>query len=143
MANQNYNSQENRDFNLESGFENGEFEKEQENPFIERKADVAIEKSQAESESAYKNILSKVQSVSDDDQDDDTLMDDASTLHQQIDRDSQIKHLVNLAFSKGVEYAVEVARKTEDYYVLDQLHDSLLADDLHDALISNGLIDEN
>lgn len=143
MANQNYNSQENRDFNLESGFENGEFEKEQENPFIERKADVAIEKSQAENESAYKNILSKVQSMSDDDQDDDTLMDDASTLHQQIDRDSQIKHLVNLAFSKGVEYAVEVARKTEDYYVLDQLHDSLLADDLHDALISNGLIDEN
>lgn len=142
MANQNHNPQEHRDFNLESGFESGEFRKEQESPFVERKVEVAIEKSQAESDNAYQNILSKVQTTSDDDQDDDTLMDDASTLHQQIDRDSQVKHLVNLAFSKGIEYAVKVAVQTEDYYVLDQLHDSLLADDLHDALISNGLIDE-
>lgn len=143
MANQNHNPQEYKDFNLESGFESGEFGKKQKSPFVERKVEVAIEKSQAESDSSYQNILAKVQSTSDDDQDDDALMDDASTLHQQIDRDSQVKHLIDLAFNKGVEYAVNVAVKTEDYYVLDQLHDSLLADDLHDALVSNGLIDES
>ncbi len=139
-----HNPQEKKDFNLEANFGNAEFGGEQKGSFVERKAEVAIEKSQAESDSSYQNILSKVQTTtSDDDQENDTLMDDASNLHQQIDRDSQVKHLVDLAFSKGVEYAVNVAVQAEDYYVLDQLHDSLLADDLHDALLSNGLIDES
>ncbi|MCK4635447.1 MAG: hypothetical protein KAT32_01155 [Candidatus Moranbacteria bacterium] len=143
MANQNNNLQEKKNFNPESNFENAEFSGERENQFTERKAEVVIEKSQAESDNSYQSILLKVQTTSDDDQDDDSLMDDASVLHQQIDRDSQVKHLVELAFNKGVVHAVKVAQQTEDYYVLDQLHDSLLADDLHDALLSNGLIDEN
>jgi len=99
------------------------------------------EKSVAEKDSSYQNILSKVQSQSDDN-DDDALMQDASNLHQQTDRESQITHLIDLAVTKGVGHAVKVAQKAEDYYVLDQLHDRLLADELHEALTSHGLIEK-
>ena len=107
----------------------------------EKIVESAAEKSGAEKDNSYQNILSKVQSQKDDDNDD-TLMQDASNLHQQIDRESQITHLIDLAMTKGVGYAVKVARKAEDYYVLDQLHDRLLTDEFHEALVSRGLIEK-
>lgn len=94
----------------------------------------------AEKKSSYDAILSKVKSSTPSDEG--TIMQDASTLDQQTDRESQITHLIDLAMAKGVEHAVKVAQKAEDYYVLDQLHDRLLADDLHEALMSRGLIEE-
>jgi len=107
----------------------------------EKTVETASEKSAAESDGSYQNILSKVKSQNDD-HDEDTLMQDASNLHMQTDRESQITHLIDLATTKGVGYAVKVAQKAEDYYVLDQLHDRLLADELHEALMSQGLIEE-
>ncbi len=101
----------------------------------------AEEKSVSEQDDAYNKILSKV-SDDDDDVNDDTVMQDASMLHQQTDRESQITHLIDIATTKGVTHAVKVAQKAQDYYVLDQLHDRLLANDLHDALVSRGLIEE-
>jgi len=98
------------------------------------------EKSVAEKDESYNHILSKVQSQNDDN--DGVIMQDASTLHQQTDRESQITHLIDVATTKGVSHAVKVAQKAEDYYVLDQLHDRLLADDLHDALVSSGMIEK-
>ncbi len=106
----------------------------------EKTAESAAEKSAAEKDASYQNILSKVKTQNDND--DDSIMQDASNLHQQTDRESQITHLIDLAMTKGVEHAVKVAQKAEDYYVLDQLHDRLLADDLHDALVSRELIKE-
>ncbi len=106
----------------------------------EKIAESAAEKSAAEKDASYQNILSKVKTQNDND--DDSIMQDASNLHQQTDRESQITHLIDLAMTKGVEHAVKVAQKAEDYYVLDQLHDRLLADDLHDALVSRELIKE-
>jgi hypothetical protein len=108
----------------------------------EKTTESSAEKSASENDSSYQNILSKVKSQNNDDDDGNTIMQDASNLHQQTDRESQITHLIDLATTKGVGYAVKVAQKTEDYYVLDQLHDRLLADDLHDALMSHGLIEE-
>ncbi len=98
------------------------------------------EKNTAENDDSYQKILSKVKTQTNEDDEDD-VMKDASDLHQQVDRESQITHLIDLAITKGVGHAVKVAKKAEDYYVLDQLHDRLLSDDLHDKLISQGLIE--
>ncbi len=106
----------------------------------EKTIENVAEKSAAEKDASYQDILSKVKTQNNDD--DDSLMQDASALHQQTDRESQITHLIDLAMTKGVEHAVKVAQKAEDYYVLDQLHDRLLADELHEALMSRGLIEE-
>ena len=108
----------------------------------EKSAENISEKNAAESDGSYQNILSKVKTQRDDNSDG-AVMQDASSLHQQIDRESQITHLIDLAMTKGVGHAVNVAMKAEDYYVLDQLHDRLLADELHEVLISNGLIDKD
>ncbi len=108
---------------------------------MEKSAETAAERNVAESDGSYQNILSKVKTQGND-SDDDSLMQDASSLHQQTDRESQITHLLDLAMTKGVGHAVKVAQKAEDYYVLDQLHDRLLSDELHEVLVSNGLIDK-
>jgi len=42
-----------------------------------------------------------------------------------LDDEKKIKKLLELAQSKGVVYAVEVAKKMDDPYVLDFLHDTL------------------
>ena len=43
-----------------------------------------------------------------------------------LDDDKKIKKLLELAKSKGVVYAVQVAKKMDDAYVLDALHDKLV-----------------
>ncbi len=108
---------------------------------VEKTVEGTAEKSVTENDGSYQHILSKVKTQNDD-SNDDALMQDASSLHQQVDRESQITHLVDLAMTKGVGHAVNVAQKAEDYYVLDQLHDRLLSEELHEALVSNGLIDK-
>jgi hypothetical protein len=105
-----------------------------------KKKESAMEKNNERENGTYKKILSKVKE--DGGSDHGVLMSDASILDQQADRESQITHLVDLAMSNGVEYAVKVAQKAQDYYILDTLHDRLLADDLHDALAAKGLIKE-
>lgn len=64
---------------------------------------------------------------------------DAEKLGQVIDATSRVNQLVELAQVKGVAHAVEVARKMNDLYVLDTMHDEL-ADKLYEALKAKGLI---
>lgn len=59
---------------------------------------------------------------------DDQLKIQAATQAQsikQLDEEKKIKKLLALAKSKGVIYAVNVAKKMDDPYVLDLLHDIL------------------
>ena len=107
---------------------------------LKNEEEKATEQSTAENDQTYHHILSQVQTTQDDDHG--KMMQDASVLHQQMDRESQIKHLIDLAMMDGVEHAVKVAQKAEDYYVLDQLHDRLLSQDLHEALMAKGLIEK-
>jgi len=97
--------------------------------------------SAAEKDSAYGNILSKVQTQPTDDQVHD-VAGDAQTTYQKSDAASRVQHLVDLAMQKGVVHAVKVARHMEDNYVLDSFHDKLLSNELHDALLAKGLIEE-
>lgn len=64
---------------------------------------------------------------------------DAVGVSQATDAASRVTQLVELAQVKGVAHAVEVARKMNDLYVLDTMHDEL-ADKLYEALKAKGLI---
>lgn len=54
-----------------------------------------------------------------------------------LDRQNQIKALTDLAFEKGLDFAVEVAKALDSAYVLDELHDTLV-DELYQKLIEQG-----
>lgn len=125
-------------FGVEKNESSIEFDTEKKSENIVEKV---AEEGVVEKDATYRGALSKVQSQSDDS--DGAVMQDASKVHQKMDRESQITHLIDIAMEKGVTHAVKVAQKTEDYYVLDQLHDRLLTEELHEALESRGFIKED
>ncbi len=91
-----------------------------------------------EKDDAYNKIISKIKNPTNIVHSD--VSDDAKTANSEIDYESKVNNLVNLAENKGVVHAVKVARHLEDNYLLDELHDRLLAQDLHDALVKKGMI---
>jgi len=133
---------EESDLNLEKKIKEGNvgsFEKKEETPFsAERESHMEI--SAAEKDAAYGDILSKVQTSSSSNTDDNQVAFDAAQGAMKTDAQTQIQHLVDIAMQKGVIYAVKVARRMEDNYILDSFHDRLLAEELHDALLQKGLI---
>lgn len=58
-----------------------------------------------------------------------------------MDKNQQIKALVDLAFQKGVIHSVEVARNLDNPYLLDEFHDTLV-DELHKELVERGKLEE-
>ncbi len=54
-----------------------------------------------------------------------------------LDQPGQIKALSDLAFQKGLDYAIEVAKALDNAYLLDELHDSLV-DELYQKLVEEG-----
>jgi hypothetical protein len=96
----------------------------------------------SEKDDAYNKILAKVQSPASDETTPADVANDAQTVSQQTNAETQIQQLADVAQQKGVIHAVKVARHMEDNYVLDVFHDRLLADELHDALVQKGMIKE-
>lgn len=92
-----------------------------------------------ENETLYQKILSSVSGTSP--QIDGDVDSDAQKIILKTDADSKVSQLVDLATTKGVAYAVKVARHLDDFYVLDQLHDDL-ANKLYESLKEKGLISE-
>lgn len=119
-----------------------EAEKKEINPEFKPESEAKKEVTSAEKDSAYGKILSKVQSQQAANVTDEGVKDDAKKTFEKQDAQSQIQHLVDIAETKGVLYAVKVAKHLEDSYVLDMFHDKLLADEFHDALMKKGLIEE-
>lgn len=95
-----------------------------------------------EQENFYDKILSKVKgsSSSDDDLDSPAVNDDAEIVSREKGAESKVQALLGIAEAKGVVYAVKVAKKLEDNYVLDELHDRMLGEEFHRALIQKGFI---
>ena len=58
-----------------------------------------------------------------------------------LEKDRQLKMLVDIAFSKGLDQAVEAARATNNAYLIDEFHD-LLVDKLRQELIEKGKLKE-
>ena len=66
---------------------------------------------------------------------------DAHAISKQTDAESQVAELLQMASIKGVPYAVKVAQKLGDYYILDKMHDEL-AEKFYEALKEKGMIEE-
>ncbi|MBL7053421.1 MAG: hypothetical protein ISS02_02060 [Candidatus Portnoybacteria bacterium] len=60
--------------------------------------------------------------------------------NKDVNRQNQIKMLCDLAFEKGVDTAIEEAKKLDSPYILDEFHDSLV-DELREKLIEKGKLD--
>ena len=88
----------------------------------------------------YQQILSKTENQSELGHDKQSIAQDAQKISQEIDGKTKIQQLVDLAMNKGVAHAVNVAKHMDDFYVLDQVHDSL-ANNFYDALVEKKLID--
>lgn len=129
---------EERDLDLEGKFES-KIEKEGEPHAVEKEAPKEV--SAVEKDEAYKQALSKVQAISDEDEVE--IKEDAEVIvEKEQDAEGKIQNLVDLALNKGVKHAVNVARHLDDNYVLDSLHDKLISEELHEALATKGLIKE-
>lgn len=66
---------------------------------------------------------------------------DAKAVYDETDAEARVTKLVSLAEVNGVEHAVRVARKLNDFYVLDRMHDEL-SGKFYDALKAKGMISE-
>ncbi len=95
--------------------------------------------SKEKKDAVYSKILSQISSYKP--ADTHNLLGDAEIIAAEQAVEGKINGLVNLAKEKGVLYAVKVARKVEDNYVLDELHDRL-AFVFYEALVKEGLIKE-
>lgn len=72
---------------------------------------------------------------------DEDISQDSKGVRETIDEEGKIQKLLDLASTKGVIYAVKVARSLGDYYALDRMHDEL-ADKLYEGLLERGLINK-
>lgn len=103
-------------------------------PVTESPSEQALEKSGEK----YSQILSQVKTASSS-IDPASVVSDASGLSGDVDTQAIVTKLVALAETKGVAHAVAVAKKMQDLYILDTMHDTL-ADEFYDALKAKGLI---
>lgn len=60
---------------------------------------------------------------------------------KRYEKTQQLKGLIDLAFQKGIAYAVDVARGMDNPFLLDELHDVLI-DELKKELIERGKLEE-
>ncbi len=58
-----------------------------------------------------------------------------------LDKDRQLKILVDLAFEQGIDKAVKAAEATENAYLIDEFHDTLV-DKLREKLVERGKLKE-
>lgn len=58
-----------------------------------------------------------------------------------LEKNQQLKSLVDLAFQKGINYATEVVRNLDNPYLMDEFHD-ILVDELHKELVERGKLEE-
>jgi hypothetical protein len=95
----------------------------------------------AEKEESYRKILAVASArPSRPASDDRAVTDDVQALSAEMDADSHVRQLVDVAMAKGLVHAVQVARKLGDFYVLDRMHDEL-AEKFYDALVERGVIE--
>lgn len=94
-----------------------------------------------EKDTTYNKILSKISNDQVDNEDQD-IKKEAEIVSKKDDAEGQVQHLVDLAVTRGVVYAVRVAKHLEDNYVLDMLHDKMISEELHKVLLEKKLLTE-
>jgi hypothetical protein len=101
----------------------------------------AAERMSEQAHEKYRQILSKVTGNRRTGTDDDygTIDADAEAVYSESDVESRVTRLLSIAETKGPEYAVRVAIRLNDLYVLDRFHDEM-TERFYDALVAKGVI---
>ena len=100
-------------------FKEGELSKEKEKEILREAISERIEKVPPLLPAQQKAIAQKVQQI------------------KAQPKERQIQLLIEMAFEKGVFEAVEVARRLDSPYLLDEFHDALI-DELYNKLVQEG-----
>lgn len=101
------------------------------------------EQKEGRGEDRYREILAKTSSGSSAPASaTEDVLSDVESISAALDEEGKIQKILDLAETKGVVYAVKVARTLDDYYALDQVHDAL-ADRLYEGLLTRGLIQKD
>lgn len=102
----------------------------------------AAESAREKAHEKYREILTKVSGDTDASPTADTAAEediDAKAVYDETDAEARVNKLLSLAETKNPEYAVRVAMKLNDFYVLDRVHDEM-AEKFYDALVERGVI---
>lgn len=109
---------------------------------IEKKLPIETEKSESEKILISKPV--KSQKIKNDDVAKITpssLQEKSFTTIKGFQKQRQVKILSDLALEKGINYAVSIAKRLDNAYVLDEFHDSLV-DELYEELKRKGKLKE-
>ena len=60
---------------------------------------------------------------------------------KRYEKTQQLKGLIDIAFQKGISYAVDVVKEMDNPFLMDELHD-VLVDELHKELVERGKLEE-
>lgn len=60
---------------------------------------------------------------------------------KRYEKTQQLKGLIDIAFQKGISYAVDVVKEMDNPFLMDELHD-VLVDELRKELIERGKLEE-
>jgi hypothetical protein len=100
-------------------FKEGELVPEKEKEILKQALSERIDKVQPTSSAQQQVAVQKVQQI------------------RAESKERQIQLLTDLAFEKGIPHAIEVAKRLENPFLLDEFHDALV-DELYNKLIEEG-----
>lgn len=100
-------------------FREKEITKEEERDLLKEAMSEYLEKAQPPTPAQQKVVIQKVQQI------------------KTEPKERQIQLLTDLAFEKGIPHAIEVAKRLESPFLLDEFHDALI-DELYNKLIEEG-----
>lgn len=60
---------------------------------------------------------------------------------KRYEKTQQLKGLIDIAFQKGISYALDVVKEMDNPFLMDELHD-VLVDELHKELVERGKLEE-
>ena len=135
IINENPNLQEIEKLEKELAEKKAAFGVEGEKDGIETK-ELEITKENLQEKSPTQPATSQSQIQQDDDSSDDKNKTTTTEL-KNLDTAGQVNKLTTLAFEKGLEHSIKIARSLDDAYLLDELHDKLIGE-LHEELIKKG-----
>ena len=100
-------------------FKEGEITKEKEKEILKEAVSEQVQKLQPVSGDQQKAVVATSQQIKDE------------------PKERQIQALIDVVFEKGISHAVEVARRLDSPYLLDEFHDALV-DELYNKLVKQG-----
>lgn len=60
---------------------------------------------------------------------------------KRMDKESQLKFLIDIAFKKGIDEGIKLAKVLNNAYIIDEFHDKLI-DEFYKKLVEGGILKE-